>query len=231
MKEINLCIPTLRRLDLLINCIKTACSGTLLPTSIHIIDNGDICDALPKFTIPVRVFNPNGNYGVARSFNRFMHNCNDYIIISNDDVTFLKDTIERLVNAAESNPKELMFCPEGPRDWNWSLFLQKKRSLMEIGSYDEFFYPAYWEDSDYRWRMKLKGYEPFIVDSCYYSHVGGATAEAIQKTGEHCDNADKLDAYYKLKWGGDRYAECYRLPFNLISKTDNLEDYNFKRRC
>lgn len=227
-KEINLCIPTLRRLDLLIECIKSAAAGKLKPTKVYICDNGDICDGVPPFDIPVEIYNPGGNYGVGRSWNHFLHTQKDYIIICNDDVTFYPDTIEKLVTAAEKFPKQLFFTCEGPKDWNWALFLQRKRSLLEIGEYDGMFYPAYYEDSDYRRRMELKGHKPAIVDGCHYGHYGGATAKFLQKTGEHVDNEETLEKYYHMKWGGPRYQETYTSPFNFGQNKGSLIEISTK---
>jgi len=38
--EVNLCIPTLNRYDLLVKCLESAEAGTLKPINYYIIDNG-----------------------------------------------------------------------------------------------------------------------------------------------------------------------------------------------
>lgn len=221
---VNLCIPTLTRYDLLAQCIESAMKGSVKPEFVYVIDNGgkfeehfgpvsDIED------VPIGVLFPKANYGVGRSFNHFLHNLGDNIIVCNDDVIFHENTIELLVKAAESNPNELFFVPDCYWEHYWSCFLQKKDSLAIVGEYDGNFYPGYFEDRDYKYRMKLKGYKPFVVKDCKYTHhENGSNTIKSSEVDKNAFNQRfaELSSYYTLKWGGLPESEAYSKPFNLI---------------
>jgi GT2 family glycosyltransferase len=236
---INLCIPTLSRYDCLTDCINSALKGSVKPHSINVVDNGGkfrevfsdlfedaaITPENSYFTVftenvPIYVFQPVVNYGVGRSWNHFLHNAldDDIIIICNDDVVFHENTIELLVKAAEENPKEIFFTPDCYWEHYWSCFLQKKESLAIIGDYDSNIF-SYFEDRDYKYRMKLKNYKPYIVKNCYYTHAnnGSNTIKSFDEGQriEFNERFRKTGEYFIKKWGGPPESEIYTTPFGI----------------
>ena len=223
-KPINLCIAVYNRYDLLTKVIDSAINGTVKPTQINIVDNGKkFIENFGKLDnvegIPLNLLVPKfEQYGLARSFNYFLHKYDDDIIISNDDAIFHKETIELLTAAAHENPNEIFFVPDNYWENHWSLFLQRKDSLSIIGEYDGNYFPAYFEDADYLYRMKLKGYKPFVVKECTYTHEDGGSNSIKQIADKISFNKRfaQLGQYFTSKWGGLRNNESYTKPFNLI---------------
>lgn len=225
MRSINLCIPTLNRYDKLAECINSAIIGSLKPTQINVVDNG--CKFKEFFGdidnvdgVTLQLFTPKINYGVGRSWNYFLHTQEDYVIICNDDVIFHKNTVELLIKAAEQNPVELFFTPDGYWEHYWSCFLQKTESLALVGEYDGNFYPGYYEDRDYKYRMKLAGFKVNVVEGCEYTHSenGSNSIKQMESNERQLFNQrfNQLAQYYQGKWGGYPENETFIKPFNLI---------------
>jgi GT2 family glycosyltransferase len=91
-----------------------------------------------------------------------------------------------------------------------------KLSLFErVGFFDERFYPAYFEDNDFHYRMKLAGATEAIAP-CGYDHVNSATIQKYtpkQKEAHH-ERFKRLRSYYVKKWGGMPGSEAYTIPFD-----------------
>lgn len=222
-KPINVCFATLNQYAKLANAVTSACEGSVKPTAIHIIDNGgkfteEFGEVKEQDGIPIHLFVPKKGYSLASCFNRFLHTLDDYIIIANDDVVFHEKTIELLVKSADENPNDIFFVPDGYWEHYWSLFLQKKDSLAVLGEYDSNFRPAYYEDADMRYRMKLAGYKPFVVKECTYTHDEGGsnTIKSSSDKEFFMKKYAQLSEYYTRKWGGLRDNEIFTKPFNLI---------------
>jgi len=217
--QINLCYPTLNRYDLLADSINSACKGSLKPTRINIVDNGGKFEEnFGQITevdgIPISVYSFGHNIGVSASWNFFLENLDDTIIISNDDIIFNKDTIELLYRASNENPKEIFFCPTCFWQHEWSCMLQKKSSLNLVGKYDVEM-KNHFSDRDYKYRMKLVGIKPFIVKNCNYTHVDGGsqTLRSGQYTSEINTDYEKAMNHYLKKWNGLPNDEIFIKPF------------------
>lgn len=229
---IMLGIPTLNRYDLLAECIESAVSGTVKPDVIEIVDNGGkLAENFNDFKrisktklfmeykgVPINVFVPGYNYGVGRSWNRILHLCEEFAVICNDDIRFEENTIELMTNAVKENPKEIFFSPEKSY-WEhaWSCFAQTKDSLGIIGEYDSNIF-CYFEDRSYKYRMKLKGYSPFLVKECNYSHYEGGsnTIKDVDKT-KFQQIFNETREYYLKCWGGLPESEVYTKAFDTIT--------------
>lgn len=213
---ITLCIPTIRRFDLLQTTIKTAKAGSVVPDKIVIMDNS--CGDCPKFP-GVDVIVPKENKGVAGSWNYFFNNFEDDIIISNDDVEFKTDTIELLIKASKENPDKGFIYPytKADHDNTFSVFLLRKSLWKLVGEFDEFFFPAYFEDNDYHYRMKLAGFpELYLAPGSEYIHAGSATLQSYNASEltHHYYRFSRNQDYFVKKWGGMPGKETYTIPFN-----------------
>jgi GT2 family glycosyltransferase len=227
-RKLTLCIPTLRRYDTLWGLVESACGSSHVPDRIVVLDNGGglPADAFFSAAPAVTVVKPGRNVGVATSWNYFLGACDDYLVISNDDVVLHRHCLRILVDAAEAAPHELFFHPE-PRDGHtYSLFLQRKRSLELIGGYDENFWPAYFEDNDYSYRLRLAGYSTRHIAGATYDHVGGATMQSLSDDEARChtDHFERNQRYYVCKWGGPPGEERYTLPFGDLPSQGSSAD-------
>ena len=135
------------------------------------------------------------NLGVARSWNfgvitGIKDFAADYFLILNNDTLLHPDTIDEMVAELErgeamlvsatnlsgdlAEPPEILIyknllerklrdCPD------FSCFMIGREALEKVGPFDENFYPAYFEDNDYHYRIRLAGgracglAEPFII--------------------------------------------------------------------
>lgn len=215
---VTLCVPTLTQYKLLHRLILACEAGSLVPDKYSIVDNGgklilDLPDAIRK---KCKVHRPIHNLGVGPSWNWFLRNEEDWIIISNDDIVPEEDAIRLLVNYAQ-NSDELFFCADD--DTNaFSFFLEKKESLDIIGPYDEAFWPAYFEDNDKARRYKLAGYQLQVVPGVrMQEHTGSATLKAYnsERMQKHHEEFRRNQQYYLVKWAGLPGEEEYESPFGI----------------
>lgn len=211
-------IPSLNRFDLLTKCIDSALIGWSVPDRIYVIDNSG--GAYPKdwqkrYEGQVMVHQAEENLGVAHSWNllaNLAHAHHSDIILSNDDIVFAPDTIETMLAVAAQSPRAgIVSVLEGLR---FCLFWLNMRAYHEVGPFDEQFYPAYFEDNDYHYRLKLAGWEcPVAYTSI--DHENSATMKAMDNTMQqaHHERFRANQALYLRKWGGlpgkERYTTAY----------------------
>ncbi|MEW6031782.1 MAG: hypothetical protein AB1645_02690 [Bacillota bacterium] len=121
----------------------------------------------------------------------------DWVLVSNDDVLFHPQTLDRLVERAAERGYGFL-CPLdikvehnlGPQDLegvelpvpgedrqeaSYSCFLLSPELYREIGPFDETFAPAYFEDADYNLRLGLAGKPGMTTTYAPYFHYGGAS--------------------------------------------------------
>lgn len=172
--KITLGIPTIRRFDCLKQCVDFSLSHVLKPDRILIMDNsagGQLNHRLFEDQ-PVWIHTPPYNWGCAKSWNWFMQQNDDIIVICNDDVTFNENTLYSMVNAYFEKPDTFIAPCSGTNIF--SCFLLPKSVYNLVGDFDEQFWPAYFEDNDYSYRARQAGVE-FCFTGAGYGHVGSAT--------------------------------------------------------
>jgi len=83
------------------------------------------------------------------------------------------------------------------------------------GRFDQKFYPAYFEDNDFHYRLKLKHERGVATSDALYYHYGSRTIK------ENVDVGEISDSYYIQnkqryieKWGGEPGKEKFKIPFN-----------------
>ncbi len=228
-----ICIPTLNRgHDRLQALLETALrdDNDMQPSKIIIMDNGnqfpnatDISDFEDKdpellaiLSAPEQVILVTAklNLGVGASWNWFLNNVpmeHGAMVISNDDITFHKETLRMLYEEIQK-PEHNFVLPLGV----WAIFAETEKLHKEIGDFDENFYPAYFEDNDFHYRMKLKGYDITRIAEIPCGHQNSSTLEAFNEdqTEIHHLSFKKNRAYYHDKWGGLPTHEMYTTPFN-----------------
>jgi len=111
---------------------------------------------------------------------------------------------------------------------NFSCFMVTAETIEKVGMFDEGFYPAYFEDNDYHYRLKLAGGEHAAIANtkAVFVHYGSRTQN--QSTGAPVVPGDlfmKNQQYFAQKWGGVPQGEKYTVPFN-----DNNLDLKYAKR-
>lgn len=164
------------------------------------------------------------NIGVANGWNSFIDSARkdgfDAVIIANDDIYLHEGTLQRFVQEMQSS-KFVSF--EGMNAF--SFFGIHLDYAAEIGDFDEEFWPAYFEDNDYHYRMKLQGFAGTHVAEPSYFHAGSATLSTFtyERRQMHHHNFNKNKRYYIAKWGGLPGYEFYTTPFNGSEDYHNVE--------
>lgn len=212
-------IPTINRVDLLKECLEDLAENLSDVEQIYITDNGNqnIIAIIPdKIRNITRLYTPGKNLGCSGSWNDMMRRAFtskkisvDYLLILNDDIIFGHTTTD-LKAAVEKHPDALIINSGG-----WSCFMVSKECYELVGPFDEKFYPAYFEDNDYAYRISLLERPNAIVKArpefkpkVFRSSMSLKKDPTLNKTfGEN-------KKYYERKWGGLPCHEKYKTPFN-----------------
>lgn len=201
-------IPTLNRFDLLHPALLFYIRD-FPDTKIYIIDNGNqgISDKIKHKNI--EVFEQKENLGVANSWNilcKKIFEENDYAIMLNDDIYFGRKEWE-VDNLLTNFEKQFYVSMQ-----DWCVFILPKTTYKKVGNFDGEFYPAYYEDNDYMYRMKLLGINmfkiPFLNPFLYQS------SQTLDRLPELAKLIEKNKERYILKWGGLPNKETFKKPFN-----------------
>lgn len=202
---VHVCIPVLRRYDLLRNLLDSLKASTI-PYRVRILDNGRDMERLRQATAyhDVSAVTPGQQLGVAESWNWFIENVPEERVIVNDDVTFAPDSLKRIV----ATPFDLAWSYEA----GFSCFLIRDACVRVVGLFDETISPgyAYYEDEDYMMRVNGKGTKPSLV---LCGHVECGVVHAVQsqtlkaatrkELGEHHRRFIIARGNYARKWGID----------------------------
>lgn len=235
MPPVVVVCPTFKKFDLCIGMIASAKAGNVAPDAFIILDNSAggfnvYCQEQGvSLGDNVVVVTTSENLGVACGWNYLLEQVRARIpyalcIVTNDDISFYEDTIEKLVCAAvndaiDNDCYNLIYCCgaiEAPNAF--SLFLTHPQTLFDaIGRFDSSISPAYHEDGDMHYRMKLAGYDLTRVEDCNADHgTGSATLKSFDadETTKHHRQFRRNQEYYERKWGGLPGKETYLFPFN-----------------
>jgi hypothetical protein len=183
------------------------------------------------------------DFSLARSWNTCIEDVffegYDYALVINDDVLFRFDTLVDLVDAWKTAPKDTLMLtgsnvrglcepyelteppfPLPQREYDpspdFSCFMVRPDFFEIVGHFDEDYYPAYFEDNDMHYRMKLAGCEAYRVTSAIYYHYGSVTHHTMvaeQGAARH-EQFRYNQGRYLDKWGGLPGSERFIYPWN-----------------
>lgn len=215
-------IPTLHCYDKLLDLCAYLASNVneLMPIEVTVIDNGGcltddkIFVSMKNLPIPIRVITPGFNLGVAASWNLLIKELGR-CFICNDDVLFSAQDIESFLVAATNSPNTVIFNVADPGN-HWSMyFVNRPITWLEMGGFDEKFFPAYFEDNDAYHRLELAGLPCKFVETMDFAHDKSSTlrkgnASYLEK---HQQTFSQNAIYYQQKWGGMPGRETFTKPF------------------
>lgn len=179
---------------------------------------------------PTVIDNWTENRGVAKAWNKAIADnmSEEVLIIANDDVVFWPGTLRKLVLAAYyvdlvsvvgSETGQYGLHYEGFPDY-CCYAIKPKEFVEKFGTFDENFRPAYFEDNDMHYRMKLAGGESAMLLDARVTHVGSVT----QNMGGDGNLDPRVVSheqfvlnreYYIAKWGGEPGNERFKTPYNF----------------
>jgi len=183
---------------------------------------------------------PAWNYGVAKCFEV---GC-DYVLVINNDVLLHPEMIDNLVERFEkkdedvvmvtamdirgdlTNPTDVLTISTSAYDSveesvhpNYSAFMINKKYWNTIGEFDEGFMPAYFEDNDSHYRIKVAGLKAITYPPALFYHYGSATQNENRMNPVVASVMfEKNRDYFRSKWGGLPSEEKFTHPFNDESK-------------
>lgn len=194
------------------------------PLEKWVINNGPR-GALDKFIddhFGWRLMEEGHNHGCAGTWNLApqLFPESPYWIICNDDYWFHPGYLEKMVACADKyaaiDPIIFMCVEEKP---SWPCFVWTARGLKDFGTFDENFWPIYYEDCDMMVRHKLYGYHQYRGVLLPGSPQGHAKArrgsEAYTKMIGLCNVFN--EAYWLAKWGNNDYfgTPAFATPFDV----------------
>lgn len=186
------------------------------PARVIVVDNAPQPLRLPWE--PGQLVRTGRNLGVARSWNegaqRVVAEGRDMLVLVSQAIEFGPpggcDLIEQLV-CTDGHGLEVV----GP---GWHMVAISRTTLETVGPFDEGFWPAYYEDTDYLYRMGLHDlpsprengrHWPYV----HVQHTDRGQALSVAR-GLAQPSFGMLADRYRDKWGGQQGAEQYRTPWD-----------------
>lgn len=167
------------------------------------------------------------NVGVAASWNHGRAYClggsdlgpaTEWLVVLSEAVE-MADGGEALLGALTDDAPDIV-CGIG---LGWKCAAVRRRVLEGVGEFDENFWPGYYEDTDYLYRMGLAGFDSPRENGRAHRQVEVPLrapvedAHAIREASIPVDFG-WLRAYYVRKWGGDQGHETFAHPHGDASR-------------
>lgn len=202
MKDVYVCVPVLKRYDLLALLLRSLEQSTVRPAAVHIIDNGRDCARLKLATsntdLKLEITVPDAPMGLAEAWNQFLIDTPEERVLCNDDVTFAPDSLKQMMET----PGEFVSALAGSNAC--SCFLLRDSCIEQVGFFDEMISPgyAYFEDCDYVERMVQKKIRITGVD-CGVVHIGSQTIarNSAEEMNNHHRRFLLAQHNFVVKWG------------------------------
>lgn len=217
-------IPVLNRGDLL---RRSLMSFDYPVRRIVVVNNGndpsvaealDELLALPQFQESLMIYRPGYNMGVAASWNWLCrHSAVDcpYRMLVGNDMLFEPGALQKFHEFTEPRAQEyaMVRCFQG-----YGILALTERGIRNVGPFDESFYPAYFEDNDHHYRLRLLGEKDTDVSIPLFHGEQGKGSCTINSDPElarrNSITFGNNYAYYGRKWGGPPHHEQFKTPFN-----------------
>ena len=201
-------IPTLNRADLLNEALEKYFED-FQETEIFIVDNGNqsIITREEKFAI----YRPTENLGVAKSWNTIMDYAEKveatHVLMLNDDI-YLGKTEHGIKVLLKSNENADFINSFH----NWCSYILTVDAWKKAGKFDEEFFPAYFEDNSFDWKMSLieakKTWTSFLDPLVYRNSMTIAKEPSLNNR-----FAQNRELYIEM-WGGLPSEEKHLTKFN-----------------
>jgi len=177
-----LVVPTLTRHDLLGQMLGTVDETV---SRLVVIDNSGRGVELPNGPWErADVFAMPANFGVAASWNLAikMGHRHPWVMICSDDVLWPEGAMGKMVG--DSAEERLVLSSSWP---HWCAFTIGMGVVSRVGLFDEGYFPAYFEDTEYERRMERAGVSPTLS-----AEVMHANASTLNTPGANFDVKNKL---------------------------------------
>ena len=207
--------------------------GLIVPVYKNFKGFAELMASVDYPIIPIIIPNWANNIGVSKAWNKGLSIAIDLgldkAIVSNDDVTFRRGTIQKLVDGLNHydlvtdvndrdgfnhDREEYIYSPD------YACFAVRPTQFVDrAGWFDESFSPAYFEDNDMAYRAKLAGMSQRCRLDAPMLHAGSITQNWEGVPHVTSEMFEKNKAYYVAKWGSTPRQEIFLTPFNNPTKT------------
>jgi hypothetical protein len=236
-------IPVVNRPDLLFRCLNSIDYSIELLTIINngtdkalelLLEEWKYAHGKGMFMPMVENFTSMSfgrNLGVATSWNTIIAETPaEYWELVGSDIEFSPGDLKKI----DLFVREHLDMVTMPANWGHSLFAVTKKGWEVIGAFDQNFFPAYSEDQDHMYRIKLSG-EPWQdVPDIHAVHGepplwGSSTVWSDQTLLSQCKVMQPANLeYYKFKWGGYPGFEEWEHPYNDPTMRFDQWDYRYR---
>lgn len=210
-------IPTINRADLLEETL-IKYKKDFPNTTIFVADNGHQHFKDYEQLQHISWIINSENLGVSGTWNQLCNEIfsldnkphrqkHDYALILNDDVYFGAKEHEVAAFIFENLSSNFMTTTH-----TWCNFLLNRETYLKVGEFDEKIFPAYFEDNDYAYRLKLAGEK--IITNRFMDPDLFRNSMTIAKDNSFNANFEKNRQYFIQKWGGIPGEEKFTKPFN-----------------
>jgi GT2 family glycosyltransferase len=219
---LGIMIPTINRKDLLPLALDALRAQSDDYEIFLLIDNGhqNITETIPKMHMEIM----ENNLGVSGSWNYGLNWIFDnhpnvtHVLSLSDDCALHSDQLSRIRKLISNNTDMNFFCG----NFQWSVWAMNRvcRDMMqhEPGKcFDETFFPAYFEDNDFDWRLRCLE-TPMHMYSDELTPNIKVVAGSLQKDRSIHDRFTLNRDYYVSKWGGKPGHETTKIPFGCVQK-------------
>lgn len=198
----KICIPFYANIHLLRNCL----SGMDVDwRHLLIIDNSENSECKEFEGKGAEILYFPENIGVAKSWNIALRADCDWTFFVSCNAVFPNGFSEVLTELNKATEYAMLTTMA------WHCNAISRKCVEQVGYFDENFYPAYFEDTDYYYRMRLAKIPiqiPVLNIPGYSSRQSNSLDKGLQV------NFLELEKYYIEKWGGKPGEETYTLAWN-----------------
>ena len=168
------------------------------------------------------------NIGVSRGWNYILENyLETYCIISGDDNYFIPGNLKKVCEfMTEDKLNNIMFTFN--KEISFSTYIFTKKALETVGYFDENIYPAYYEDNDYHYRIRLSG-----NDFIQIPDVNILSGDSNRKHSHTCSSLNasagkcflRNEKYFKSKWNNS--TSIYPFGRSDLTIKDKIQHENY----
>jgi len=209
-----LAIPVLNRYDLLDQNLETIDYPI---GEILIINNGKEKYEPKRKDLNVRVLNLPSNLGMSGSWNLAikLYPHNEYWMFSSADTHWIPGAMEQLHNA--SGKTKLVMTSEA-----WSCFSIGEDIVRNVGLFDEYFYPIYFEDNDYYERVMRSNMKDGYVQGTIQVNIPSGPSQTINSD-EKLKNRNHTTFEINKTYFNKKHSEDFKVNgvWNIDRRREN----------
>jgi GT2 family glycosyltransferase len=213
--KICVVIPTINRKDLLEECLPPLEQSKSID-KIIIIDNGK--QGLRKIEKGI-IFVQEANLGVAASWNLGITYAlkieqADWVLVLNDDIVMLREALDNLETNLKPHADKWLLV--GALAFSTFMLSRAGAAAMEYAPnkyFDEAFFPAYYEDLDFKWRVHFKDSTKYIL-KLEWLKPAVFRKESSSKRNRALWARRTNKSLFLRKWGGTGRRPKFTVPYD-----------------